>query len=71
MRKTGLKPAFSQDQIDKITDKRDVFRNVESSIKETMNMGSSAIVLEIRESIRADKAEKEMNFIMKNAANAI
>ena len=71
MRKTGLKPTFSQDEIDRITEKRDVFKNVESTIKETMNMGSSAIVQEIRESIRANKQEKEMSFIMKNASNAI
>lgn len=53
--KAGMKPPIDQEQINRIQAKRDVFRNVQSKIKEKINMGTSQAVMEIRDQIRKDK----------------
>jgi hypothetical protein len=71
MSKTGLKPAIDQEQINRIQAKRDLFGGVQSKIKEKINMGTSQAVMEIREQIKKDKAQKELSFIMQTSQHAV
>ena len=51
MKKTGLRPPIKEEEVEKILDKRDIFRHVQSKIAEKITTGGSNAVQEIRKSI--------------------
>jgi len=71
IKRTGLKPTMPQEEIDKVLEKSDPFKNVQSKVGEKMHMGASTAVVEIREQIAKEKREKELNMIMHSSQQAI
>jgi len=62
---------MSQEQIEKLLEKSNPFKNVQSKVGEKMHMGASTAVVEIREQIAKEKKEKELNMLLHSSQQAI